>query len=52
MTLRELHEDGREYVERLEEIHDGLGWVKGQKQALWTVVREHAVKEMEESEGL
>ena len=52
LALRELQEDGREYVERLEEIRDELGWVRGQKQALWTVIREHALKEMEESEVL
>ena len=49
-TLRELQEDGREYVERLDEIREGLGGVKSQKQALWTVVRECALKEMEVEE--
>lgn len=46
-TLRDLQEDGREYVERLEEIREGLGWVQNQKRALWTVIRERALKEME-----
>lgn len=45
-ALRDLQEDAREYVERLEEIRDGLGFVRSQKQALWTVIREHAIKEM------
>lgn len=51
-TLRDLQEDGREYVERLEEIREGLGWVRSQKQSLWTVIRERALKEMEEGEIL
>jgi hypothetical protein len=51
-TLRELQEDGREYVERLEEIREGLGWVRSQKGGLWTVIRERALKEMEEGELL
>lgn len=51
-TLRELQEDGREYVERLEEIREGLGWVRSQKQGLWTVIRERALKEMEEGDML
>ena len=37
-TLQDLQEDGWEYVECLEEIREGLGGVKHQKQALWTVV--------------
>lgn len=49
-TVRELQEDGREYVERLEEIREGLGWVRSQKRGLWTVIRERALKEMEEGE--
>lgn len=51
-TLRELQEDGREYVERLEEIREGLGLVRNQRQGLWTVIRERALKEMEEGELL
>ncbi|KAF8587301.1 hypothetical protein K439DRAFT_1630799 [Ramaria rubella] len=51
-TLRELQEDGRAYVERLEEIREGLGWVRSQKKSLWTVIRERALKEMEEGEML
>ncbi|KIJ45557.1 hypothetical protein M422DRAFT_250874 [Sphaerobolus stellatus SS14] len=52
LTLRDLQEDGREYVERLEEIRNGLGWVRSQKQSVWTVVREHALKEIEGNEVL
>ncbi|GJJ09449.1 hypothetical protein Clacol_003672 [Clathrus columnatus] len=41
-VLRDLQEDSREYVERLEEIREGLGFVRNQRQSLWTVtVDEH-----------
>jgi len=46
-TLRELQDDGREYVERLEEIREGLGEVKAQRDEVWKMVRTNAVKELQ-----
>jgi hypothetical protein len=46
-ALRELADDGREYVERLEEIRNGLGEMKAQRTLVWDVVRRKAVKELE-----
>lgn len=46
-VLRELQEDSREYVERLEEIREDLGLVRNQRQSVWTVVRERSLKEMD-----
>ncbi|KAF8168285.1 hypothetical protein B0H34DRAFT_684954 [Crassisporium funariophilum] len=48
-TLRELQDDGREYVERLQEIREGLGDVRAQRNIVWDVVRERAVKELQEA---
>ncbi|THH19718.1 hypothetical protein EW146_g1513 [Bondarzewia mesenterica] len=36
-TVRELQDDGREYVERLEEIRERLGDVRAQRDAVWKV---------------
>jgi len=47
--IRELQDDGREYVERLEEIREGLGDVRAQRNVIWDMVREHAVKELQDS---
>lgn len=47
-TLRELQDDGREYVERLNEIREGLGDVRAQRSTIWDVVRERAVKELQD----
>jgi len=47
--LRELQDDGREYVERLEEIREGLGDVRAQRDTVWNIVRERAVMELQES---
>ncbi|KAJ7630633.1 hypothetical protein FB45DRAFT_833306 [Roridomyces roridus] len=47
-TLRELQDDGREYTERLEEIREGLGDVRAQRNGIWTFVREKAVEELRE----
>lgn len=47
-TLRELQDDSREYVERLEEIREGLGDVRRQRDLLWLKVRENALEELEE----
>jgi hypothetical protein len=45
-TLRELQDDGREYVERLQEIREGLGDIRSQRDSIWNVVRERGVKEL------
>lgn len=47
-TLRELQDDGREYVERLQEIREGLGDAKAQRTGVWDMVREKAVKELQD----
>jgi hypothetical protein len=47
--LRELQDDGREYVERLTEIREGLGDVRAQRNTIWNMVRERAVKELQET---
>ncbi|KZP32253.1 hypothetical protein FIBSPDRAFT_907345 [Athelia psychrophila] len=47
--IRELQDDGREYVERLEEIREGLGDVRAQRNVIWEMVREHAVKELQDA---
>ena len=48
-TLRELQDDGREYVERLQEIREGLGDIRAQRNGVWDVVRERAIKELQEA---
>ena len=47
-SLRELQDDGREYVERLEEIREGLGTVRAQRDGVWEMVRERAIAELED----
>lgn len=46
--LRDFQDDGREYVERLEEIRDGIGDVRRQRDAIWDIVRQKAVEELRE----
>ncbi|KIK71324.1 hypothetical protein GYMLUDRAFT_150145, partial [Collybiopsis luxurians FD-317 M1] len=48
-VLRELQDDGREYVERLEEIREGLGDIKAHRNGIWDMVRERAVQELQEA---
>ncbi|KAJ3533730.1 hypothetical protein NMY22_g7217 [Coprinellus aureogranulatus] len=48
-ALRELQDDGREYMERLQEIREGLGDVKAQRNIIWDVVRERAIKELQDA---
>ncbi|KAH7883826.1 hypothetical protein F5I97DRAFT_1895935 [Phlebopus sp. FC_14] len=48
-ALRELQDDGREYVERLEEIREGLGDARAQRDVVWTMVRERAIKELQDA---
>ena len=47
-TLRELQDDGREYVERLEEIREGLGDARTQRDGVWELVRRKAIQELQE----
>lgn len=48
-TLRELQDDDREYVERLEEIREGLGDVRAHRNIVWDMIREKAIKEMQDA---
>lgn len=48
-ALRELQDDGREYVERLEEIREGLGFARTQRNGVWNLVRERALKELQDT---
>jgi len=48
-TLRELQDDGREYVERLQEIRENLGDVRAQRNIIWDLIRERTVKELREA---
>ncbi|KAI0343951.1 hypothetical protein BDW22DRAFT_1355186 [Trametopsis cervina] len=47
-VLRDFQDDGREYVERLEEIREAIGDVKKQKEAVWDIVREKAIRELQD----
>lgn len=44
--LRELQDDGREYTERLQEIRETLGDTRTQRNTIWNITRERAVKEL------
>ena len=48
-VLREFQDDGREYIERLEEIRDGLGDVRRQRDAVWNMVRTKAIEELRDA---
>jgi len=48
LLLRELHDNGREYVERLQEIREVLGDIRAQRNTMWNTVRERAVKELQD----
>ena len=48
ILLRELHDNGREYVERLQEIREVLGDIRAQRNTMWNTVRERAVKELQD----
>ena len=48
-TLRELQDDGREYIERLQEIRENLGDVRAQRNIIWDLVRERTLKELREA---
>ncbi|KAL6304183.1 hypothetical protein BKA93DRAFT_817640 [Sparassis latifolia] len=47
-TIREVQDDGREYVERLEEIRDGLGETRNQRSGVWDLIRRKAIKELQD----
>ncbi|EKM60852.1 uncharacterized protein PHACADRAFT_133695 [Phanerochaete carnosa HHB-10118-sp] len=47
--LRDFQDDGREYVERLEEIRDGIGDLRKQRDAIWDIVRRKAISELRET---
>jgi hypothetical protein len=51
-ALREVQDDGREFVERLEEIRDGLGDVRHKRNLVWDVIRRKALVEMKEASYL
>ena len=46
-TLRELQDDVREYVERLEEIRESLGDLRAQRDEVWTMVRMNSLQELQ-----
>lgn len=46
--LHGLQDDGREYGERLQEIREGLGDIRAQRNGIWSMVRERAVKELQD----
>jgi len=48
LLLRELHDNGREYVERLQEIREALGDIRAQRNTMWNTLRERAVKELQD----
>ena len=48
-VLRDFQDDGREYIERLEEIRDGIGYVRKQRDAIWDIVRQKAIDELRET---
>jgi hypothetical protein len=48
-ALREVQDDGREFVERLEEVRDGLGDARNQRNNVWDIVRRKALAEMKEA---
>ncbi|KAJ3917774.1 hypothetical protein F5877DRAFT_91073 [Lentinula edodes] len=48
-VMRELQDDGREYVERLQEIRESLGDVRAHRNGIWNMVRERAVQELQDA---
>ena len=47
MAIKELQDDSREYVERLEEIREGLGDLRTQRDLVWRKIRENALEELQ-----
>ena len=50
-TLRELQDDVREYVERLQEVRESLGDIRAQRDEVWTMVRTSALQELQRVAG-
>src|SRR6266403_2171241 len=50
-TLRELQDDVREYVERLQEVRESLGDIRAQRDEVWTMVRTSALQELQRMAG-
>ncbi|KAI0304691.1 hypothetical protein BC826DRAFT_977743 [Russula brevipes] len=50
-TLRELQDDVREYVERLQEVRESLGDIQAQRDEVWTMVRTNALQELQRMAG-
>ena len=50
-TLRELQDDVREYVERLQEVRESLGDIRAQRDEVWTMVRASALQELQRMAG-
>jgi hypothetical protein len=48
VVIKELQDDSREYVERLEEIREGLGELRTQRDLVWRKIRENALDELKE----
>ncbi|KAG8908486.1 hypothetical protein FRB99_005844 [Tulasnella sp. 403] len=51
-VLRELADDAREYMERLEEVRELTGQAEAVRSEIWRVVREKALDEMEEQDDV
>ena len=49
-TLRELQDDVREYMERLQEVRESLGDIRAQRE-VWTMVRTSALQELQRVAG-
>lgn len=45
-VMRELADDGKEYLSRLEEIRNGLGEASAVRQSVWNACRTSALEEM------
>jgi len=50
-TMRELQDDVREYVERLQEVRESLGDIRAQRDEVWTMVRTSALQELQRMAG-
>jgi hypothetical protein len=48
-ALRDVQDDDREFVERLEEVRDGLGNIRNKRDMVWDVVRKKALAELQEA---
>ena len=44
--IRDFQDDRREYAELMEEIREALGNIRAQRDAVWTVVRTNAIREL------